>query len=167
MPFAPGFFGSPYSGSWSFPVALPDARVASAELFLTNERGNSPSSSINLTDTDDLGLRTLAGGQYSIQVSGFLAVQQSAAPPLVVESAHSVRDVYAVLGTAADAPVTLQLNVNGAAYCTVAFVTGQTVSNATSGSALPALPQGAQVTLSVQAVGQTLPGADLTVIIRL
>ncbi len=145
VPFAAGFFGSPYSGSWSYPVVLPDARVASAELFLTNDRGSGPSSSINLTDTDDLGLRTLAGGQYSIQVSGFLAVEQSAAPPLVVESAHSVRDVYAVLGTAADAPVTLQLNVNGAAYCTVTFVTGQTISNATSGSTLPALPQGAQV----------------------
>ncbi len=78
-----------------------------------------------------------------------------------------MRDVYAVLGTAADAPVTLQLNVNGAAYCTVTFVTGQTISNATGGSTLPALPQGAQVTLSVQTVGQTLPGADLTVIIRL
>ena len=167
VPFAPGFFGSPYSGNWSFPVDLPDARVASAELFVTNERGNSPISSINLTDTDDLGLRTLAGGQYSIQVSGFLAIQQSVAPPLVVETAHSVRDVYAVLGTAADAPVTLQLNVNGAAYCTVTFVTGQTVSNATNGSALPALPQGAQVTLSVLTVGQALPGADLTVIIRL
>jgi hypothetical protein len=75
--------------------------------------------------------------------------------------------VHAVLGTAADAPVTLQLSVNGAAWCMVTFVTGQTISNATDGSHLPALEQGARVTLSVVTVGQTLPGADLTVIIRL
>jgi hypothetical protein len=49
----------------------------------------------------------------------------------------------------------------------VTFVTGQTISNATSGSRLPALPQGAQLTLQVLKAGQALPGADLTVIIRL
>ena len=32
------------------------------------------------------GLRTLSGGQYSIQVDGYLAVDQSAAPALIVEA---------------------------------------------------------------------------------
>jgi len=167
VPFAAGFFGSPYSGSWRYPVTLVDARVACAELFVTNAKGSSPVASAHLTNNDDQGLRTLAGGQYSIQVPGFLAVDAAAAPPLVVDSARSVRDVYAVLGTAADAPVALQLNVNGAAYCTVTFVTGQTISNSTNGNSLAPLAAGAQVTLSVTAVGQTQPGADLTVIIRL
>lgn len=167
VPFAAGFFGSPYSGSWRFPIVLPDARVASAELFVTNARGNSPISSTHLTNNDDRGLRTLSGGQYSIQVSGFLAIDSATAPPLVIESSHAVRDVYAVLGRAADAPVELQLNVDGAPYCTVSFVTGQTISNSTDGGALPPLAAGAQVTLSVLAVGQVNPGADLTVIIRL
>lgn len=167
VPFSAGFFGSPYSGSWRYPLTLVDARIASAEFFVTNARGNSPVSATHLTNNDDRGLRTFAGGQYSIQVSGFLAVDAAAAPPLIVDSARSVRDVFAVLGTAADAPVALALNVNGAPWCTVTFVTGQTISNSTDGGPLAALTAGAQVTLGVTAVGNTLPGADLTVMIRL
>src|SRR4051794_13252292 len=72
--FPPGFFGSPYSGSWSYPITLPHVRVASAELFVTNRLGSSPIRSICLTSTVDRGMRTLSGGQYSIQVEGYLAV---------------------------------------------------------------------------------------------
>jgi hypothetical protein len=111
VPFPAGFFGSPYSGTWSYPVALPDVRVGSAELFVTNEMGNSPAAGINLTHNNENGLRTLSGGQYSIQVDGFLAVDQCVAPPLVVETAHSVRDVFAILGAAADAQVRVQINL--------------------------------------------------------
>ena len=166
-PFPPDFFGSPYSGSWSFPIALPDVRVASAELFVTNQQGNSPTRDICLTHTTDSGLRTLASGQYSIQVDGYLAVDQSAAPALVMDASHSVRDVYAVLGAAADAPVGLQLNVNGASYCQLTIAAWATVSNTVNGNTLAPLPAGAQVTLSVLSVGSTVPGSDLTVIIRL
>src|SRR5262249_53768096 len=98
-PFAAGFFGSPYSGSWGYTIALPDARVSSADLFANNARGVGPTKSICLTDTADRGLRTLSGGQYSIQVNGYLAVQQTAAPAIVTEASHSVRDVFAILGT--------------------------------------------------------------------
>jgi len=165
--FPQGFFGSPYSGTWSFPVPLPDVRVASAQLFVTNQKGNSPTASACLTQTVNNGLRTLSGGQYSIQVDGFLAVDPSAAPALVVEAAHSVGDIYAVLGTAADATVELQLNVNGAAYCQLLFAAGEIVSNDVTGQSLPPLAEGDQITLAVQSVGQTYPGADLTVILRL
>ena len=166
-PFPPQFFGSPYSGSWSYPIALPDVRVASAELFVTNQKGNSPAKDICLTHTTDSGLRTLSGGQYSIQVDGYLAVDQSVAPALVIEAAHSVRDVSAVLGKPADAVVGLQLNVNGASYCQLTFAAWATVSNTVDGNILAPLPSGAQVTLSVQSVGSTVPGSDLTVTIRL
>src|SRR2546427_564666 len=64
VPFVRNFFGSPFSGSWSFPVLLPDCRVASAELFVTNIKGGSPTASICLTQTVDFGLRTLSGGQF-------------------------------------------------------------------------------------------------------
>jgi hypothetical protein len=165
--FPQGFFGSTYSGTWSYPVPLPDARVATAQLFVTNQKGNSPTASACLTHTVDQGLRTLSGGQYSIQVEGFLAVDQSAAPALVVDAAHSVGDAYAVLGTAADATVQLQLNRNGVAYCQMVFQANETISNDISGRSLPPLAAGDQITLAVQSVGQTYPGADLTVIIRL
>jgi hypothetical protein len=165
--FPRDFFGSPYSGSWSYPVSLPDARVASAEFFVTNQLGNSEVASVYLTQTVDGGLRTLSGGQYSIQVNGFLAVDQSAAPALVVERSHSVRDVFAVLGAAADSGVQLVVKADGADYCTLTVPAGANVSNSVDGNSLPPLTAGARVSLSVISVGATYPGADLTVIIRL
>jgi len=165
--FPPQFFGTPYCGSWVFPVALPDVRVASAELYVTNDFGNSPTAIICLTNNDDSGLRTLSGGQYTIQVSGYLAVDQSASPPLVVEASHSVKDVFAVLGTAADAAIRLQLNVNGAAYCGMSIPPGELISTVVSGMALTPLTAQSQLTLSILSVGQTYPGADLTVLVRL
>jgi hypothetical protein len=166
-PFPHDFFGSPYSGSWTYSIPLPDVRVASAELFVTNEIGNSATASIFLTHNDDDGLRTLSGGQYSIQVDGYLAVDQSVAPAIVVEASHAVRDVSAILGKAADASVQLQLNVDGVAYCVLTFAAGAIVSNSANGLALPPLATGAKITLSVLSVGQNIPGADLTVLIRL
>jgi Flp pilus assembly protein TadG len=167
VPFPDGFFGSPYSGSWSYPISLPDVRVGSAELFVTNQLGNSTITGICMTHNDENGLRTLSGGQYSIQVDGYLAVEQSVAPAIVVEAAHSVRDVFAILGSAADAQVQVQVNVNSAVYCTLTFAPGTIASNSILGSTLPPLQAMAQVTVAVLSVGQTYPGADLTVIIRL
>ena len=165
--FPPEFFGSPYSGSWTFPVILPDVRVASAELIVTNNKGSSPTGSIALTQTTDVGLRTTSGGQYTIQVDGFLAVDQYAAPALVMDASHAVREIYAVLGTAADAAVQLQLNVNGNLYCPLTFPASASVSNSVAGKTLAPLAAGSQVTLAILSVGQTYPGADLTVLIRM
>jgi hypothetical protein len=166
-PFPPQFFGSPYSGSWSYPIALPDVRVASAELFVTNQNGNSPVKGVCLTGNTDSGLRTLSGGQYSIQVDGYLAVDQSVAPALVIEASHAVRNVSAVLGKAADAEVKLQVNLDGEPYCLLIFDPWRTDLIPVEGNTLAPLPMGALVTLSVLSVGQTIPGSDLTVIIRL
>jgi hypothetical protein len=166
-PFPPGFFGSPYSGSWAIPVMLPNARIASAELFATNRKGNSATRAIHLTNNDDLGLRTLSGGQYSIQVGGFLAVDACAAPALIIEASHAVQDVYGVLGTPADANVAVELRMNGAAYCTLTFLAGATVSDAKDGNALPPLRANDRVTVAVLSVGIVQPGADLTVLVRL
>jgi len=167
VPFPPGFFGSPYCGSWNYPISLPDVRIGSAELFVTNALGNSSTTGICMTHNQDNGLRTLSGGQYSIQVDGFLAVDQCVAPAIVVETARSVRDVFAILGTAADANVQVQINVNGAAYCSVTFAPGAIASNSILGSTLPPLQAMSQITVAVSSVGQTNPGADLTVVIRL
>lgn len=166
-PFPPEFFGSPYSGSWSYGISLPDARIASAELFATNQNGVGPTSSACFTAVAEQGLRTLAGGQYTIQVEGYLAVNQSAAPALVVDESHSVRDVYAVLGTAANQPVQVYVNVNGNIYCTLNFARSATTSDSAPGYQLPPLAAGSTITLSVVTIGQTNPGADLTVLIRL
>jgi hypothetical protein len=165
--FPAEFFGSPYCGSWTYSAPVPDVRIASAELFVTNNRGNSPTTGICLTGTIDHGLRTLSGGQYSIQVQGYLAVDQNAAPALVIDSSHSVRDVFAILGKPADASVQLQLTAGGTVYCQVTIAPGQVVSNTVLGNSLPPLMSGTQVTLAILSVGQTYPGSDLTVLIRL
>jgi hypothetical protein len=167
MPFPQNFFGSPYSGDWSYPVLLPDARVASATLLVTNRYGSSATASLNLTQTTDYGLRTLSGGQYCLQVNGFLSIDNSAVPPLTIEATHAVRDVFATLGSPADGPVQVRVNLDGAPYSILTVPATRTVSDGVDGFALPLLRAGAQISLSILSVGQTYPGGDLTVTIRL
>ncbi|MBI2680999.1 MAG: hypothetical protein HYX25_08350, partial [Candidatus Solibacter usitatus] len=168
VPFAREFFGSPASGSWSYPVLLPDCRIASSELFVTNARGNSATYAICLTQTTDFGLRTLSGGQYSFQLEGFLAVEAGATPDLGIEATHAARDVYAIVRAApVGAAIQLQLNQNGTPYCTVTIADGATQSTSVGGFGLPVLSIGARMSLDIVSVGTTTPGADLTVVIRL
>lgn len=171
MPFAMDFFGSLASGSYVYPVAIPDVRVATAELFVTNGRGNSPATRESFTATTELGIRTLSGGQLMIQVEGPLAIQTNAAPLLLMESAHSVRDVYAVVKNApTGASIVLQVTQNGAPYCQLTIPASATISNVVDGFALGPLAEKAQVGLDILSVAQTAdttPGRDLTVTIRL
>jgi hypothetical protein len=171
MPFAQDFFGSPASGSYAFPITIPDVRIAAAELFMTNSRGNSSVAAESFTDTTDLGLRSLLGGQLTIQIEGPLAIQTNAAPPLVVDTACSVRDVSAVVQDApTGAPVTMQVTQNGNVYCELTIATGATASNVVNGFALGPLEAQAIINLNITSVVQTAntqPGSDLTVTIRL
>ena len=171
IPFAPDFFGSPASGSYAYPVSIPDVRVATAELFVTNSRGNSDVGRFAYTATTDLGIRTLSGGQLSIQIEGPLAIQTNAAPLLLVEAAQSVRDVYAVVKEApSGAPIQLLVTQNGSPYCQLTIADGATVSDTVDGFALGPLAAKAQVGLDITSVAQTsdaTPGRDLTVTIRL
>jgi hypothetical protein len=171
MPFARDFFGSPASGSYAYPVAIPDVRIATAELFLTNSRGNSNVARRSFAGTVDLGLRTLSGGQFSIQVEGSLAIQTDAAPPLLVESAHSVRDVFAVVKNAPiGAPIEMRVTQNGQQYCLLTIPAGATISNIVDGFSLGPLQLKARIGLDITAVTHTAditPGRDLTVTIRL
>ena len=80
VPFIKEFFGSPASGDWKYNIALPNVRLASVELYMTNALGDGAVAANSYTETIDSGLRTMAGGQYSFQISGYLAIQTSAAP---------------------------------------------------------------------------------------
>jgi hypothetical protein len=167
VPFPPDFFGSPLSGNWTFPMPLANTRIASAELYVTNTIGNSPMGAINLTQSEDYGMRTLSGGQYSFQVQGFLAVDSDPAPNVIVEAPHAVQDIYAVVKQApVGGPITITLSQNGSPYCTVTIPDGGTVSPSVDGFGLPLASQ-AQLSMAITAVGQTTPGSDLTVILRL
>jgi hypothetical protein len=171
LPFAQDFFGSPASGSYAFPITIPDVRIAAAELFMTNSRGNSSVAAESFTNTTDLGLRSLLGGQLTIQVEGPLAIQTNAAPSLLVESTCSVRNVYAVVQDApSGAPVVMQVTQNGQVYCELTIATGAAVSNVVDGFALGPLQAAAIIGLNITSVVQTsdtAPGSNLTVTIRL
>jgi hypothetical protein len=175
MPFVDRFFGSPGSGSYEFSIFLPDVRIGAAEFFVTNSVGDSPASGISFGATSDQGLRTLAGGQLSIQVEGYLAVENDAAPPLVVENMVAIRDIFAVVNEAPSDPansalVQLQLRQGSTVICTLQIPVNQTVSNVAGGFGLAPLVAESQISLDITGVptaADSLPGRDLTVVIRL
>lgn len=169
LPFVKDFFGSPASGSYSFPVSLPDARIAAAQFFVTNLKGNSSIAQYSFTSTLDSGMRTLSGGQYSIQVEGYLAAQADAAPALSVEATHVPRDLFATVKSApSTGPITLSVKVNGSQYALLTIPPGSTESPVASGFGLPPLPADGQLSLDILSVGNSAnPGRDLTVTIRL
>jgi hypothetical protein len=171
MPFVSGFFGSPASGDYSYPVFLPDVRIASAGLYMTNVYGTGLATVAPFLATVDQGLRTLSGGQLSLQVEGYLATQTSAAPPLVIETTEAARDIFAVVGEApSGGPIQLQVRQGSTVYCTLTIADGTTISDSVNGFGLPPLVASSLVSLDILAVpgaADTLPGRDLTVIIRL
>jgi hypothetical protein len=168
VPFIKGFFGTPASGDWQYSVTFPNVRLASAELYMTNGLGAGAISVNPYTSTIDSGLRTLGGGQYSFQITGYLAIQTNATPTVIVDSDRSVRDIYGIVGTApAGAAIVLQINRNGASYATVQIPAGATISNVLGGFGLPALRADDLLSLNVTGVGTTVPGSDLTLVIRL
>ncbi len=168
VPFIKSFFGSPASGDWKYSIAVPDVRLASAELYMTNALGAGATTVNPYTGTIDSGLRTLGGGQYSFQISGYLAIQTNAAPAVVVDADRSVRDIYGIVGTApTGAAIVLQINRNGAPYVTLQIPSGAAISNVVGGFGLPAIRAGDLLSLNITGVGTTVPGSDLTVVIRL
>jgi hypothetical protein len=171
VPFVTGFFGSPASGDYSYSVFLPDVRIAAAELAMTNVYGTGPATLAPFVATTDQGLRTLAGGQLTLQVEGYLAIQTDAVPPLVVETIQAVRDIFAVVAEApSGGPIQLQLRQGAIVYCTLTIADGTTESGSVDGFGLPPLVPATQVALDVLSVpgaSGSLPGRDLTVIIRL
>ncbi len=171
LPFFPDFFGSPESGSYGFPIPFADKRIATADLFMTNSRGNGPAAQESFTGTADYGLRTLSGGQLTMQVEGPLAIETNAAPPLVMDSMHAVRDIFAMVKQAPGAPVVVQVTQSGQPFGPqLTIAAGQTMSNVVDGMMLTPLSDKAQIGVNIVSVtpaSNVAPGSDLTVTIRL
>lgn len=110
-----------------------------------------------------------------MQVSGYLATEQNAAPPLIVEATHAVRDIRATLGQpAAGYDVNIDILQNGTEYCQLTIASGSTTSSPlpSSGVNLSPLQEGASLTMNISLAmqgssGSVSPGRDLTVTIRL
>ncbi len=175
VPFAPNFFANRGSANYLHTISVPDVRVATAGFFVTNALGNSQANQTCFTGAIDGGLRTLSGGQFSLQVSGYLATQQNAAPPLLIEASHAVRDIRATTTQAATGyNISVDVLQNGLEYCSLLIPDGSTNSNIVPGVSLPsALLDEATLTINVTlqvlgtSSGSMSPGRDLTVTIRL
>lgn len=164
------FFGSPASGSYSYPFFLPGVRIGAAEMYVTNARGNSPTTRANYTGTTEYGLRIHTGSQYVLQVESYLAIQQKATPPVTISQTRAVRDIRARVGEAPiGAPITVKLLLDNAEYATITIPAGAPASSTLNGFNLPPLTAQSVLTMDITSVGQafgTTPGRDLTVTVR-
>lgn len=172
IPFARGFFGTLASGSYTYRAVLPNTRICVAELFMTNSLGNGEISRVEVSGASTAyGLRTMHGGVVSLQVDGYLGVQNQATPPLVVDRKYSIKQVGAVLRDAVlGGPLTIRLHQDEVEICTLTVPDGDTEADVVDGQFLPILEAGAQIgidILSVPILGNTYPGRDLSVWIRL
>jgi hypothetical protein len=179
LPFAHDFFENRASVNYLHTVSLPDVRICAAQLYVTNSFGDSQSTSHSYTSEPDWGLRTLSGGQFSLQVSGYVATQQNAAPPLLIEASHAIRDVRAAVSYA---PQDYTINVAvlqnavplGGDAGVLSIGPGNLSSNIVDGVNLPSLKEDGALTLNItldlppgfQPSPSTNPGRDLTVTIR-
>jgi hypothetical protein len=168
VPFARDFFENPASQNFAHTISFPDGRIVASQFTVTNSRGNSRSTTQSyLGQGEPGGLRTCSGGQFAIQVGGYLAVQQNAAPPLMVEASHAARDVRAsVTEPPLETPITLTLWQGSKVYTTLTIPAGQTTSNIVDGTTIETLATGSTLRLDVTGVGRSVPGRDLTVTIR-
>ena len=174
VPFVAGYFQNRASSNYIHTVSIPDIRVSAAQFFVTNSFGNSQASLACYSSNNTL-LRTLSGGQFSLQVNGYLSTQQNAAPPLVVQAKHAVRDIRLTLGQPPTGYVlTVDLLQNELEYCQLTFDPSESNPSAiVDGLILPPFVEGALLTINltlelIANYTQTLnPGRDLTVTIRM
>lgn len=166
-----GFFGSVGSGDFEPAVPLSNSRVAAATLSFLNRKGLSEAGIVNMTQLSGHGLRVLQGGQIMLQVSGFLTIQTSAVPPVVVEQARGIREVFAVVDEApAGVPLVVRVRRNSEALCQLTIAPQSNVSNIVEGLSLPPLSAMDRISLDIVSLGVgegTFPGRNLTISVRL
>lgn len=171
IPIPRDFFGSPASGDFLYSIPMANSRVVAANLLFTNSKGNSEAAQQTFLELTGGGLRVLSGGQISIQVGGFLAIQSPAAPPILVEGNRAIRDIFAVVQEVpVGAAVVMRLIRGTEDLCELTIPAGSTTSNTVLGTSLPPLLALDEISLNILSVGQgpsTTPGRDLTVTIRL
>jgi hypothetical protein len=172
VPFARDFFGSGASGSFAYTVGLPNVRVAAADLAMTNARGTGASAGVAVTVNIDRGLRTMRGGQMTMQRDGYLAIQSDAAPPLVVSETRAIRDVFATLINPPEAgPAVVRILADGEPYCDLTIPVGVKSSNIVDCFGRAPLPEKSVLTMDILSVGPSGtnsggPGTGLSVTLR-
>ena len=165
--FRRNFFGTPESATWAHTIWLPCSRVSCAEVEVSNAFGASAIGVAGYSEFLHNGIRTLHGGQFSLQVEGALGIVNDAAPSITVQDDLSIRDVFATLKQApVGADVTLDIRQDGDLVGSLTIPADQTLSVALGGATLPVLRQGATLSLDISGVGTQYPGSNLSVTVR-
>jgi hypothetical protein len=168
--FTRGLWGSAAGGNWSHSINLPNLRVAAASLVVNNTVGASGAGWQSYTQTVDYGLRTMRGGQVTLQSSGYLSVAADAVPRLELDRDYVVRDVIARVSEAPiGTPIHLRLLVGNQDYDDLVIPAGSTQSNVVQGWNRAPLTAGSLLGIAILGVGNYAlgnPGRDLTVTIR-
>ncbi len=174
VPFAQNFFENRASINYLHSFVLPDARVAASEFFVTNSFGDSQTATQCYTSLPSRGLRTLSGGQFALQTNGSISTQLNAAPPLMIQADHAVRDIRADLGRSAQGyDVGIQILQAGETFCSLQISANQVESPVLDGVDLPILRKLLSLSMNITLLpvqgflGTPVPPRDLTVTIRL
>lgn len=174
VPFATNFFQNRASVNIIHTFSLPDVKVAAAEFFVSNGFGSSQTVTSCFTGTPPAGLRTFSGGQFNLQVSGYLSSIQNAAPPLLVEASHAIRDVRITLGQpAVGYDTNVEILQDQMSLCVLTVPAGTASSSLIDGGSLPVLRKEGLLTVNVSqtlnstAPANAKPGKDLTATIRM
>lgn len=171
IPFVPGYFSSTSAVGFRYNFRLPNVRVSGADLTLYNRVGASPRAEECYTGVVNYGVRTLSGGQITMNTHGYLAIEASAGNSYVVDRTTVVRDVSAfVQEPPAGADVEIMVRVNGDVYCELVIPSGSHVATAVSRFNVAPLPAGATLSFDIVNVPPAdvgTPGRDLTVLMQI
>jgi len=171
IPFAPGYFSSTSAVGFRYNLRLPNVRISGADLVLFNRIGPSIRSEESYTGVFNYGVRTLSGGQITMNVQGYLAIEASAGNSYVVDRTTVVRDVSAYMQEPpTGANVEILVKVNGTPYCELLIEAGSHVATAVSRFNVQPLAPGATLSfdvLNVPPAAAGTPGRDLTVLLQI
>jgi hypothetical protein len=165
--FPRGIFGTPTAADWSHTAWMPGLRIACVEAIVTNSLGDSPAAAANYSELLDKGLRTLHGGQFTLQYEGRLAILTDATANITVQQNLAIHDCFAHLKQSpVGANVVIEIVQDSETVAALTIPAGQTMSGVLNGEALPILQESSQLKLNITGVGTDFPGSDLSVTVR-
>ena len=165
-----GLAGS-VGGSWQGQAELGGQRVVAVDCFMTNRKGDSPTTTNNFTTGfQNNGLRVFNGSQLDFVIEGRLAIESSAGPPLTIDRAMPIKDVVLRVDdnkgpTGAD--LLVDIVVAGVKVITgVKIAAGQTLGSTAAFAELDFIPADTPVSMDITQVGSTIPGERLVASVR-
>ena len=172
LSFPPLLFTEAYAANWQQALPYPNRLLLAAELFVTNQIGNSPATQICYTGLSPFGVAGIptAGYMAGVQgladtfaIAGTLAIGSNLATPYQRDIVTQPRHIVAyVTQPPTGSGITIHINVNGALYYSLTIPAAN--NDAIGTPPFAALPLG-PITIDIIAVGSSFPGADLGVTI--